>query len=89
MERRSFPPIMLKKHGSAFRFLRRIYVDPPNPLRSKKGRALPAKKDGRIMVLDDSMIQKLDPSALPMAENPDLTGNANAVEIRLNKKTIR
>ncbi len=46
-------------------------------------------KINSIIALDDSAIAKLGPPALLMAENEGLTGHANAVRIRLNKKNTR
>ena len=46
-------------------------------------------KINSIIALDDSDIAKLGPTALLLAENEGLTGHANAVKLRLNKKKTR
>jgi histidinol dehydrogenase len=46
-------------------------------------------KINSIIALDDSDITKLGPPALLLAENEGLTGHANAIKIRLNKKKTR
>jgi histidinol dehydrogenase len=43
-------------------------------------------KISSIIALDDTAIEKLGPPALMMAENEGLTGHANAIKIRLNKR---
>jgi histidinol dehydrogenase len=46
-------------------------------------------KINSIIALDDSEIERLGPPALMLAENEGLTGHANAIKIRLNKKKTR
>ena len=43
-------------------------------------------KINSIIALDDSAIAKLGPAAALMADNEGLTGHANAIKVRLDKR---